>query len=205
VNGDWVSLQIDYAEATVPDHYYVADYFRVELHGSSFLFVFGKTNSPDENHLRNKIELFFPVTAFLGQLWTSSRAFHEILRKYVAEINAPAQERHKVNEDAGAQVRTLHSNNVMMALAGGETILDFFYISPKEVWARPKRGEEIPLEPVIRVMLEPADVLKWLDECGEFVGEAKSYVHPAVLKSIEAAAAEMEGSHEQNLELGPAR
>jgi hypothetical protein len=179
-----VGLQIDYAEAGVPEQYYVADYFRVSFSGSDALFVFGKLDSPSKTTLRNKLEVYFPAHMFVLQLWDSSRDFHEKLRKFVSETKTQGSGAAAENiseQTAPNMVRTFHSNNVMMALGGGETILDFFYISPKELWVRPKRNESIPLEPLVRVLLEPQNLLALLDRSGELLPDIRRHVHPSFL------------------------
>jgi len=191
VKGDGLAIQVDYSDAPVPDHYYVADYFDVQLDGANILFTFGKLDTPDRSRLRNKVEILFPVGAFIAQLWASSREFHEGLRRLSQESNLAIGPSATVEHPNGIQVRTLQSNNVLMAHSVGETILDFFYISPKELWVRPRRGEEILLEPLVRVMLQPNQLVALLDRCGELVESAKSNVHPKLL-----VGAPMVGTHE---------
>src|SRR6266571_9080465 len=62
-----VSLSIDYEQAPVPDHYYVADYFQVIAQDLDVLLIFGKLDHPSTDRLRNKIELYFPAQLFVRQ------------------------------------------------------------------------------------------------------------------------------------------
>ena len=157
-----ICLQVDYADAPAPTDYYVADYFYVENAGPNVLMVFGKMEGSDK--LRTKLEVFFPASHFVNQLWKSSRDFHQSMRDYVAKFDyqpgTPGQ-RGLVAEKS----QTLHSNNVFMAISGGDSMMDFYYISPREMYYRPRRKQAINLEPLARVIISPPLLLGFLNEC----------------------------------------
>lgn len=157
-----ISMRVDYADAPVPRDYYVADYFYVENADPNVLMVFGKMEGQDK--LRTKLEIFFPSVYFVKQLWKSSRVFHQTLRDYVAQFNyqpGVSGQRGLVAEKA----QTLHSNNVFMVISGGDSMMDFYYISPREMYYRPRRKQAIDLEPLARVIISPPLFLGLLNEC----------------------------------------
>jgi hypothetical protein len=159
-------LAVDYTDAPVPQHYYVSDFLYVANFDPQVLFVFGKKESAGSPglQLRNKIEVFFPAIYFVNQLWRSSRDFHEKLRKMVQhyQYETPAVS----PADLSCQkVQTFHSNNVMIVLSGGEAMLDFFYISPRDLYLKPRRRETIGLEALVRVIIAPNLLLSLLDAC----------------------------------------
>ncbi|MCI0537155.1 MAG: hypothetical protein L0Z50_18210 [Verrucomicrobiales bacterium] len=159
-----IEFGVDYAKAPVPDHYYVADYFFVESEGSHVLFTFGKLDSPHRGKLRSKIELYFSPSMFVRQLWGSSRGFHETLRKFVQDNGYHRAEGWEELLEA-PKVQTFQSNQVMMVLSEGECVMDFFYISPKDIFLKPRRGEGIDLEPLVRIIMAPELLLGFLDKC----------------------------------------
>ncbi len=158
------SIAVDYSEAPVPEHYYVADYFEVANLDPQVLFIFGKLNHPRQDQLRNKLEIYFPAIFFVQQLWKSSREFHQTLRTFV-------QQHGYKRADAGAlagtteKVQTQHSNNVLIALSGGECMMDFFYLSPRDVTINIRKRQNIHLEALVRVISPPTVLLGFLDAC----------------------------------------
>ena len=155
-------MRVNYADAPVPKDYYVADHFYVENADPNVLMVFGKMEGP--NKLRTKLEIFFPAMYFVKQLWKSSREFHQTLRDYIAQYNyhpgTPGQ-----GGIVAEKTQTLLSNNVFMAISAGDSMIDFYYISPREMYYRPQRKQAIDLEPVARVIISPPLLLGLLNEC----------------------------------------
>lgn len=157
-------LMVDYADAPVPEHYYVADYFEVVNLDPQVLFIFGKLTYPGQNVLRNKLEIYFPALVFITQFWHSRREFHKTLRAFVSQAG---YEPVRPGNFSGAveKVQTIHSNNALMILAGGECMLDFFYISPRDLALKTPKGQNITLEPLVRVIASPNLILGFLDAC----------------------------------------
>lgn len=155
-------LAINYEEAPVPQHYYVADWFSVTARDLDVIISFGNVNH--DQRLRSKIEIVFPFFYFVKQLWNSSREFHGTLRTFVNNLRL--QPINPGNAELiGDKFQVLKANNVIMILSGTETLLDFFYISPKDIWSKPRKGEPLELEGVVRVMLSPTLLLGLLDAC----------------------------------------
>jgi len=166
-------IAIDYTDAPVPEHFYVADYVYGANLDSDVLLVFGKRERSDvkdlkEEKLRSKVEVFFPALNFVTQFWKSSREFHENLRK---SVEAQHYQLHDVPlSDAYAEkVQTLHSNNAMLVQSAGEAMIDFFYISPRDLFLKPRRNQEVGLEALVRILLSPPLLLSLLDACAPIV------------------------------------
>lgn len=159
-----LTLGVAYDEAPVPDHFYVADYYQVIVNDFSVLLIFGKLDHPQLDRLRNKLEIYFPVENFVRQLWNSSRKFQISLETYVADNKAKAVEPSKVSAQTD-KVQTLQSNNALMVQATGDCIMDFFYISPKDLWLKPIKSEPIGMEALVRVMVTASVMLGFLHEC----------------------------------------
>lgn len=159
-----VGLSVAYDEAPVPTHYYVADYYQIVPQGMDVLLIFGKLDHPDVAKLRNKLEVYFPAELFVRQLWRSSRDFQKVLEEYVATNHSKPTGPSKVSAQTD-KVQTLHSNNVLIVLNAGHCIMDFFYISPKDLWIKPLRNEPIGIEALVRVIASAPLVLGFLYEC----------------------------------------
>jgi hypothetical protein len=159
-----VALAVDYEQAPVPDHYYVADYYQVLRQGMDVLLIFGKLDHPNLDRLRNKIEVYFPAQLFVLQLWKSSRDFQKTLAEYVEKSHARAVEP-GIFAPTTEKVQTLHANNALMVLSGGHCIIDLFYISAKDLWLKPAKGEALGIEALVRIICSGSFVLGLLQEC----------------------------------------
>ncbi len=161
-----VLVHIDYTDAPLPQHYYVADFFSVTSLGSTVLLTFGKfDNIKKREKLRSKVEIYFPSVAFVRQFWTTSRDLHKTLRRWVAAHPFELAESSNTADETAEKIQTLQSNNVMMVLSSGETVLDFYYMSPRELFLKTKKNKEVELEPLVRILVEPQMLLGFLDEC----------------------------------------
>jgi len=157
-------LSIDYEDAPVPDRYYVADWYDVSERDLDVVLSFGSLDRG--NKLRSKIEIIFPCFNFVNQLWRSSKEFHVNLHKFLTELKLQPVA-HKDAELSTDKLQTLISNNVLMVWTGTECLLDFFYISPKDLWSKPKRGERLELEAVVRVLVSPTLLDGFLGVCDD--------------------------------------
>ncbi|HEY5175801.1 MAG TPA: hypothetical protein VII95_09595 [Terriglobales bacterium] len=165
-----ISLAVAYEEAPVPANYYVADFYQVVSQDLAVLLIFGKLDHPNVEKLRNKIEIYFPAEMFVRQLWKGSRDFEKTLESYVEHSHTQAIGPGTVSAQAD-KVQTLHSNNVLMVLSAGHCMMDFFYISAKELWLRPPKNEPIGIEALVRVIASGAFVLGLLRECDKVAQE----------------------------------
>jgi hypothetical protein len=155
-------IGVDYQRAPVPERSYYADYCDVQRARFGFGLFFGKLIT-GTSRLRTKIEIDFPEDLFGRQLWGTSREMHKLLRTAAAGMNfSPISE----VEDTD-KVQTFRSNNVFMGIWGEEAVMDFFYLSPRDM-AQPQRGVAA-LEPVIRVVMPTPLLLEFLDKCRPFV------------------------------------
>src|SRR5271157_2525466 len=159
-----IALGVAYDQAPVPEHYYVADYYQVIANDFSVLLIFGKLDHPQLDRLRNKIEIYFPVENFVRQLWSTSRNFQSALEKYVSDNKAEPVRPSNVSAQTD-KVQTLLSNNALIVQATGDCIIDFFYISPKDLWLKPVKSEPIGMEALVRVMVTASVTLGFLQEC----------------------------------------
>ena len=182
VEGSMLALQVDYSEAPIPQHYYVSDYFRVAPLSASALLVFGKFDSIEkQDKLRSKLEVIFPATTFLRQFWASSRELHQTLKTHAEKygLKPPTN----FQEMTAEKTQTVHSNNVLMVFSGDESLADFYYLSPREVYFKTKKRKEVDLEPLARVLLEPQLLLGFLNAC-ESIADSLSKKFPEDKEAI---------------------
>jgi len=156
-------LAVDFERAPTPDHTYVADFVEVSKAESDVLIVLGKIDLPSGKRLRNKIEIYFPFHPFVYQLWKSSRKFHEMIRNSVP-VKSPSLTQRDIASDT-ERVQTMTANNALMVRVGGQSMVDFFLISAKDMWVRTKKGDPLNMEALVRVYTNDRLLLRLLDAC----------------------------------------
>jgi hypothetical protein len=161
-------MQVDYSRAEVPERSYYADYCHVQKARVGFSLVFGKL-VPESKRLRTKIEIAFPEEIFTLHLWNNSRSFHETVRRLTGQ---PLPELDKVEDTE--KVQTFRSNNVFMGVWGQDAVADFYYISPRDIHMLRTKNADVNLEPVVRVAMETALMLEFLEKCRPFVDRARA-------------------------------
>lgn len=164
-----IEIGLDYAKAPVPAHFYFADYLSVDEDSSQVMFTFGKLDKPVVDRLRSKVEVYFNPFMFVRQFWAQTREMHTLLQKYVESQGIIPSEPSKLLE--APKVQTFQSNNVSIITSEGESLLDFFYLSPKDVYYRPLKGEKIDIEALVRVILSPSLLLLLLTQSEPLVGK----------------------------------
>lgn len=163
--GDVIAVKVDWAEAPVPQHYFVCDYFYVLNLDASVLLAFGKLdNIKKKDKLRTKLEINFPSFSFVHQLWNTSREFHKKIAKLVEDrgFNVPDAGDPNI---AAEKVQTIHSNNSLMVLSGEESTVDFYYLSPRDLYFKTRKKKDLELEPLARIILNPPLLLSFLNSC----------------------------------------
>jgi hypothetical protein len=171
-----VQMGVDYTLADVPERAYYADYCEVAKGRVGFSLFFGKL-VPGTDRLRTKIEVTFPTDMFVLQLWGTSREVHKAIEK-VAEQEKLAPIGPVEDTD---KVQTFRANNVFMGSWGHEAVLDFYYVSPRDLYLlRIKPRWQATLEPVVRVVIATALLFEFLEKCRPFAEQAAPLVPQAV-------------------------
>jgi hypothetical protein len=170
-----VQMGINFANAEVPERSYYADYCDVQQGRVSLELTFGKLVT-GQQRLRTKIEISYPEALFVSQLWASSTIFHEGLRKAARPLEPLS-----AVEDTD-KVQTFRASIVFMGVWGEDAVLDFYYVSPKDLGVLMAVGQEmnVGLEPVVRVAMGNSLLYEFLEKCKPFV-EGRSDAAKGVL------------------------
>ncbi len=156
-----LEVGVDYSLAEDPSRHYDADYCDVVASRTGVTLIFGRLK-PNIVELRSKIEVAFSDDNFMRQIWFQTRGIHATAR---SSTMGNALEPLSGLPDPD-KVQCFRANTVFMALLVGESVIDFYYISPGDIHlARVQRKVEIPLEGVVRVVLSTPLLLEFLDKC----------------------------------------
>lgn len=158
-------IGIDYSKAEVPDRSYYADYVDVQPARSGVSMLFGKL-IPKTPRLRTQVEVGFPDDMFLRQIWGTSRDMHKTLDANRQKYRIDPVEEVKETD----KVQTFRSNNAFMGMWGDESLIDFYYLSPRDLhYVKVGGRTRADLEPVVRIAMYSGLLLEFLDKCAELV------------------------------------
>jgi hypothetical protein len=163
VKGDMAQVEVgvDYSKAEIPSRAYYADFCDVVKDRLGYTLMFGKL-IPGTTALRTKIEIAFPEEMFVRHLWASSRKFHLTVEKLAQ--SAKLVPLGKVQDTD--KVQTFGSNNVLMAAWSQESVMDFYYVSPRDLQGMmTKTANTAYVEPVVRVVMGTALIYEFLEKC----------------------------------------
>ena len=173
-----VEIAVDYRNAEIPGRAYFADHCEVLKGRFGYTLLFGKL-VPGRKALRTQIEITFPQEMFVRQLWATSRELHKVV-KQLPHKEAPD---FSGSVEGTEKVQTFRSNNVFMGVWGEDSVLDFYYLSPKDMHdLRNKQSSNVSLEPVVRVVMDTGLLDEFLEQCRPFA-EAGSQPEPMIARS----------------------
>lgn len=159
-----LEMGIDYGKAEVPERSYYADYCEVREARLGYSLVFAKL-IPGSRRLRTKVEVAFPAEMFRLQLWGGSREFHKTVQRLAGSAELPRV----TNVEDTDKVQSFRSNNAFMGVWGEEALIDFYYLSPRDMhFVRMRQKADAFLEPVVRIVMGTGLMLEFLEACRPF-------------------------------------
>jgi len=160
-----MEMGVDYTKVTPPERSYYADYCDVRRARLGYSLFFGKLIAGTDA-LRTKIEVAFPEDMFIQQLWGTSREFHKALRAVAEKVSLPPTGQVTDTD----KVQTFRSNNAFMGMWGEEALIDFYYLSPRDLhFLRMGHPGDVGLEGIVRVVLGTPLLFEFLEKCRPFV------------------------------------
>jgi len=128
------------------------------------MIVFGKIDFPSGKSLRNKIEIIFPFQPFIRGLWRSSRDVHRKVKELLAEKGHTERDRGTISS-VTEKVQTMVTSNALIIMSDGQSMMDFFMISTKDMWLKTKNGDPLNMDALVRVYANDYLLARFLDQC----------------------------------------
>ena len=164
--GSPLAISVDFRLASQPGSYTYADCFSLgndkEIGIATLLF--GQT---DQNRKAGEcIRIFMPSIALFTQFIPSTTPLQKTLTEQLKALKLETAKRPVGSESVLTATR--FANVLFLATSVTEAVLDFYYMSGRDVHFARLNQDEIRLEPIIRIIM-PLPVLQYLfDLCRPF-------------------------------------
>ncbi len=154
-NQEEIQVRIDFSRIPPPPNYYYADAMHLrldqELHMS--ILSFGHRNE-NTDRFSDRIDVVMPTKSLMGPFWASTRPVEATLDKLLEASGLTGDARPISRPDT--QAITLFANMIFLAIGDGESTLDFYHLSPREVHLAKTQRKDMELEPTVRVIISSA-------------------------------------------------
>jgi hypothetical protein len=150
--GGQIHITIDFSQVPSPPSYYYADSMHLRLdeeHGMSVLSFGRRIGNTDK--FSDRIDVVMPTKSLIGPFWKSTRPVEPTLDKLL-EASKLTGETRPMSPPEGLAA-TLFANTIFAAVGEGESTLDFYHLSPREVHLAKSQKANMQLEPTIRVIM----------------------------------------------------
>jgi hypothetical protein len=147
-----MQINVDFGSAPEPLQYYYADsvYLAMDEDLRMAALSFGRRDV-NANKFAGRIEVVMPANG-LRYFWISSREVEGTVDKILASSRAVLGVRSISAPDTSAE-GTFFANMIFMAVGEGESVLDFYQLSAREVHFAKLRRKNMQLHAAIRVFM----------------------------------------------------
>jgi hypothetical protein len=163
-----MQLKFDFTQMPEPVWYYYADCLalRVDSDNQMAILSVGRSEGSNPRRFRDHVEIAMPVERLLVDFWKSARDLESTL-DHVLKSKGWVEFPFKMEQPTG-NVQTFYANVLFMAVGIGESSLDFYHLSPRQIhFAKGGSLQEMQVLPVIRVSMSTALSKRLLTEIAE--------------------------------------
>ena len=151
--GGPIQIRIDFAQVPEPAGYYYADAFLLNSDTSLQMSVltFGRRDAAS-NEFGDRIEVVMP-TKSLAPFLSSSQEVEKAVDKIIASLGTTSQPRPITLAKAFVPAPTLYANAIFVAVGDGESVFDFYHLSPRQTHFAKSQKLAMQIQPIVRVVL----------------------------------------------------
>ena len=163
-----LNIGIDFSLAPAPAAYFYADSISLKRDSELAMVIlsFGRFDLT-ANRFTERIEVAMPQAALFSQFWNSVRNVEDAVDQQLKALKLPAASR-SITTRSRARA-TLYANAISVSVGNGESCLDFYYMSVRDIHlVKIKRISDIGLEPIIRVLCSPVVLKSLFDLCRQY-------------------------------------
>jgi hypothetical protein len=149
--GGPINIKFDFRLIPPPTNYYYADaiVLHVDLELQMATLSFGRREGKT-NRLADRIDIVMPMVA-INQFWSSSRDVEKTVDQVLSGLKIGPAFGATAPEDS--TVMTLFANIIFIAVGIGDTCLDFYHLSSRDVHFAKTGKMDMQLQPTVRVIL----------------------------------------------------
>lgn len=179
-DGGPMQIKIDFGFAPVPVQYYYADAFHLALDEATqmALLSFGRRD-PRTGKFADRIEIVMPSKSLFSQFWANTREVEATVDKILSGIG-PRQKLVPILPPESTAV-TLFGNMIFVAAGEGESALDFYHLSPREIHFAKTQKKDMLMQAIVRIIISTALTKHFFDTL-------RPHVNGAVMEAEKRAA-----------------
>jgi hypothetical protein len=153
--GGPIQIQINFASAPEPQQYYYADSIHVVVDEELRMAIlsFGRREA-NTNKFADRIEIIMPARALFTQFLLSFREVEATLDKILESVAIIPKSRSMASPETPTAA-ALFANLIFVAVGDGESVLDFYQLSARDVHFAKVEKKDMKLQPTIRVFASP--------------------------------------------------
>jgi hypothetical protein len=162
-----MQIKFDFSHLPEPTLYYYADCLalRVDAENQMVILSVGRSDA-EHKRFTDHVEIVMPADKLLGDFWKSARDIEATLDQILRNqdwLEFP----HRIEPPTGP-AQTFYANILFMAVGIGESSLDFYQLSPRQIhFAKSGLLNEIQVLPVLRVAMSTALSKRLLSEIAQ--------------------------------------
>lgn len=147
-----VQINVDFALVPPPQSYYYADAIDLRVDNDLFMAIlsFGRREIGTDR-FADRIDIVMPAASLFRRFWLSSRDVEGVVDQVMKVLGESSE---VAPASAGTSLAmTFFANMIFIAAGDGESLLDFYYLSPRDVHLAKTRKLDIQVIPSMRVIL----------------------------------------------------
>jgi hypothetical protein len=151
--GGPIQILVNFALAPEPLQYYYADSVHLVVDDELRMVALScGRRDPNSDNFADRIDIIMPTNALFAQFWSTSREVESTVDKILKSLGVTLKARSMSSPESSA-APTFFANMIFVAVGEGESILDFYQLSPREVHFAKAQKMDMKLQPVIRVFI----------------------------------------------------
>jgi hypothetical protein len=147
-----MEIRFDFSQISPPDKYYYADclHLRVDEEMRMAILAFGHRNE-NTDKFSDRIDVVMPTNSLFGVFCASATPVEEAVDKILQASGTSVDLRPLIPTETEAP--TLFANIIFAAAGDGESSLDFYHLSPREVHLAKTQRTDMEIEATVRVIM----------------------------------------------------
>lgn len=151
--GGPLEIKFDFAQVPAPLNYYYCDALHISLDADQQMLVLSFGRRDDSPNFADRIDMIMPKKSLTGAFWASTRDVEAAVDKMLETAGISHRPREANRSSQSGPTPTFFANILLLTAGDGESSLDFYHLSPREIHLAKAQKKEMNLLPVARVIM----------------------------------------------------